>query len=284
MGRRLVGAVLAAMTLIGSAGAAEAEGGPPEAPRATGWYLALGDSLAAGYQPGAGDERDGGYVGDVLATVQESAPKTKLVNLACSGATTVSMVAGDRCAYEEGTQLAQAVEFLHAHGRNTRLVTLDVGANDITGCARPAIDPLCAAAALQRIDSNLARILTALRAAAGPDVEIVVINYYNPFLAAWLTGPSGQALATASSGLQVQLNRVIAGRAAAVGAEVADVSSAFESTSWVPTASPFGTLPTNVVRICTWTWMCTRGDIHANDAGYAVLAAAVEAHLVQTAR
>lgn len=128
MGRRLVGAVLAAMTLIGSAGAAEAEGGPPEAPRATGWYLALGDSLAAGYQPGAGDERDGGYVGDVLATVQESAPKTKLVNLACSGATTVSMVAGDRCAYEEGTQLAQAVEFLHAHGRNTRLVTLDVGA------------------------------------------------------------------------------------------------------------------------------------------------------------
>jgi len=283
MGRRLVGAVLAAVTLIGSAGAAQAGAGRTEEPRATGWYLALGDSLAAGYQPGAGDDRDGGYVGDVLATVQESAPKTKLVNLACSGATTVSMVEGDRCAYEEGTQLAQAVEFLHAHARNTRLVTLDVGANDITSCARPAIDPVCAAAALQRINTNLGRILTELRAAAGPDVEIVVLNYYNPFLAAWLTGASGQALATASSGLQAQLNGIIAGRAASVGAEVADVSTAFESTNWTPTASAFGSLPTNVVRICTWTWMCTRGDIHANDAGYAVLAAAVEARLLQPA-
>ncbi len=287
MKRRLCGAVLALMTLVASAGAATA--GPGQEPkggesRAMGWYLALGDSLAAGYQPGVGDERDGGYVGEVLATVQESSPKTTLVNLACSGATTVSMVEGDRCAYEEGTQLAQAVEFLHAHGRNTRLVTLDVGANDITACARPAIDPACAAAALQRINTNLGRILTELRAAAGPDVEIVVLNYYNPFLAAWLTGPSGQALATASSGLQAQLNGVIAGRAAAADAEVADVAGAFESTSWTPIASAFGTLPTNVVRICTWTWMCTRGDIHANDAGYAVLATAVEARLLQPAR
>ena len=32
---------------------------------ATGWYLAMGDSLAAGYQPGQGDDRTGGYVGGV---------------------------------------------------------------------------------------------------------------------------------------------------------------------------------------------------------------------------
>ena len=283
MGRRLVGAVLAALAIIGSAGAAQAGGGParPDAPRAMGWYLALGDSLAAGYQPGAGDDRDGGYVGHVLADVQESSPKTKLVNLACSGATTTSMVEGDRCTYEEGTQLAQAVEFLHAHARNTRLVTLDVGANDITGCARPAIDPVCAAGALQRINTNLGRILTELRAAAGPDVEIVVLNYYNPFLAAWLAGPSGQALAQGSAPLQAQLNGVIAARSAAVDAEVADVATAFESSTWTPVATAFGTVPTNVARICTWTWMCTKGDIHANDTGYVVLAAAVEARLPQ---
>lgn len=284
MKRRLCGAVLALMTLVASAGAATA--GPGQGPKggespATGWYLALGDSLAAGYQPGAGDDRDGGYVGEVLADVQQTSPKTKLVNLACSGATTVSMVEGDRCAYEEGTQLAQAVEFLHAHARNTRLVTLDIGANDITGCARPAIDPVCAAAALQRINTNLGRILTELRAAAGPDVEIVVLNYYNPFLAAWLAGPSGQALAKGSAPLQAQLNGVIAARSAAVDAEVADVAAAFESANWTLTASPLGPLPTNVVRICTWTWMCAKNDIHANDTGYAVLADAVSARLPQ---
>lgn len=280
MKRQLVGAVLAVVALVGSAGGAAAGPQGPAEPRAMGWYLALGDSLAAGYQPGQGDDRDGGYVGDVLEAVQAEQPKTKLVNLACSGATTVSMVQGDEdCAYEEGTQLAQAVEFLHAHARNTRLVTIDVGANDITSCARPAIDYTCAAAALQRINANLGHILTSLRAAAGADVEIVVLNYYNPFLAAYLQGAAGRALAMQSTALQAQLNAVIAGRAAAVGADVADVSTAFESTSWALTASPYGLLPTNVVRICTWTWMCAVGDIHANDAGYAVLADAVEARL-----
>ena len=35
-----------------------------------GWYLALGDSLAAGYQPGQGDDPTGGYVGGVLDAVR----------------------------------------------------------------------------------------------------------------------------------------------------------------------------------------------------------------------
>ncbi|MBC7560633.1 MAG: SGNH/GDSL hydrolase family protein, partial [Dermatophilaceae bacterium] len=52
---------------------------------ATGWYVALGDSLAAGYQPNAGDDRTGGYVGKVLVAEQRMARKTKLRNLACSG-------------------------------------------------------------------------------------------------------------------------------------------------------------------------------------------------------
>ena len=280
MKRQLVSAFIAIVALVGSAGGAAADTRTSAEPNAMGWYLALGDSLAAGYQPGQGEDRAGGYVGDVLAAVQGEQPKTRLVNLACSGATTVSMIEGDEdCAYEEGTQLAQAVEFLHAHARHTRLVTIDIGANDITRCARPAVDYACAAAALQRINANLDHILTSLSEAAGPDVEVVVLNYYNPFLAAYLQGAAGQALAMQSTVQQSQLNAVIAGQAAAVGADVADVAAAFESTNWAPTASPFGLLPTNVVRICTWTWMCLLGDIHANDAGYAVLADAVEARL-----
>jgi hypothetical protein len=38
-----------------------------------------------------------------------------------------------------------------------------------------------------------------------------------------------------------------------------------------------GPVPTNVDRICGWTWRCRLGDIHANDAGYAVMTGAVVA-------
>jgi hypothetical protein len=41
-----------------------------------------------------------------------------------------------------------------------------------------------------------------------------------------------------------------------------------------------GTVPLNVARICTWTWMCAPApvgpNIHANAAGYRVIAAAFE--------
>ncbi|TWP36468.1 hypothetical protein [Leekyejoonella antrihumi] len=37
----------------------------------------------------------------------------------------------------------------------------------------------------------------------------------------------------------------------------------------------YGDLPQNVANICTWTWMCSRQNIHPNDAGYAVIAKAV---------
>ena len=40
-----------------------------------------------------------------------------------------------------------------------------------------------------------------------------------------------------------------------------------------PTCGPSG-LPLNVQRACQWTWICDVGDIHANDAGYAVIAQA----------
>ena len=30
----------------------------------------------------------------------------------------------------------------------------------------------------------------------------------------------------------------------------------------------------NVERVCEWTWMCSMGDIHANDTGYGEIAEA----------
>lgn len=283
MRRRWWITILVALGLVtvGAAPAHAAPGGPggPGGPeRATGWYLALGDSLAAGYQPTTGVDLEGGYVGGVLEAVQAGAPKTKLVNLACPGERITSLVSGGRCAYEEGTQLAQAVEFLHAHEDKTRLVTIDIGANDIQRCANAAtasIDLTCVASGLADVQRLLPQALAQVRAVA-PDAQIVVLDYYNPFLAAWGSGPAGQLLAQQSMALQGLLNGIIAAAAASVGAQVAQVAAAFESTNATPTT---GGVPMNVALICAWTWMCSRLDIHANDTGYAVMAQAVAARL-----
>jgi lysophospholipase L1-like esterase len=283
MQRRRTALAITALALLGllvPATAASAATVPTD--RATGWYLALGDSLAAGYQPGQGDDLTGGYVGGVLDAVRDATPKTRLVNVACSGETVVTLVDGGRCAYDEGSQLAQALAFLHAHGRFTRLVTIDIGANDVQRCvsrAPLAIDHACVQGGLADVQSRLPQVLAQLHAAA-PQARIIVANYYNPFLAASLTGSSGQALAAQSTVLQRTLNQIIAAAAASVGAQVADVATAFRSTDTsLVTVPGLGTVPTNVATICSWTWMCLRSDIHANDTGYAVLATAVAARL-----
>ena len=102
-----------------------------------------------------------------------------------------------------------------------------------------------------------------------------MLNYYNPFLAAWLSG--NRDLAQQSAGLQVVLNGIIGSAAGGSGATVADVATAFHSTDFSISAG--SSVPTNVTFICAYTWMCIRGDIHANDAGYALIGRTVVARL-----
>jgi lysophospholipase L1-like esterase len=237
---------------------------PPE-----GWYLALGDSLAAGNQPG-GDQKERGYAGPVLEGLRKSQPGTQLKNLGCTGETTTSMLTGGRCKYPEGSQVAAAVSFLKTNAATTRLVTLDMGANNVLGCAKaPAIDQACATKGTSTATKDLARILGQIRAAA-PKAQIVVLTYYNPLLAAWNEGTQGRAFAEQSQPLLAGLNLEITKAAKAANAKVADVAGAFATTD--KGGSP---QPTNVKRICDWTWMCSQKDIHANDSGYAAMAKAV---------
>jgi lysophospholipase L1-like esterase len=250
-----------------------------ETPPATGWYLSLGDSLAAGERELHIANLTEGFAQHVLAAVRSGAdPKAKLVNLGCSGGeTTGSFMSGGVCSYEEGSQLAQAEQFLHAHARHTRLVTISLGANNVQRCVRNGqIDLPCIQSGMTQVAHDLPAIYSRIRAVA-PDVEIVVTNYYNAFLAAWLTGPSGQVLAQTSSVLQDQLNGIIEANAAAVGADVADVATAFQSDNW----SPYGStgIPTNVVVICQTTYMCSHTNFHANPTGYALIAQAIVARL-----
>jgi len=127
------------------------------------------------------------------------------------------------------------------------------------------------------VDTYLPMILDKLLAEA-PDAQVIVLNYYNPFLAAYRAGKV--ELVEQSTLLQRTLNAIIAREATDAGAVIADVAEAFHSIDTTPYAlPPFGLVPTNVAYICIYTWMCARSDIHANDAGYALIGATVVARL-----
>ena len=301
MSRRSLAAVLAMLALLVGAGAVvgfssgavgRAQGGgaatapardtssaAPTSPavRGAGYYLALGDSLAAGFQNGA-DHRTEGYVGAVRKAVEDRDGATELVNLACSGETTTTMLRGGECTYGRGSQLAEAEQFLRDHAANVRLVTLDIGGNDVARCGFGGLKTSCTKPALATLSDNLPQITSRLRAAA-PDAEVVVLNYYDPFLVLDLVGSSG--LGQKSVTELAKVNAAIASSAGASGARVADVAAAFQTTVTTPvTVKDLGRVPTNLARILTWTWMAPpRFDFHANDVGYSVMARAVQKQL-----
>jgi lysophospholipase L1-like esterase len=268
-------ALLAAVALALSAtvGSARADG-----INAIHYYLSLGDSLAVGQQPlgpgGRDIETNEGYPDQLYAMLHASDPKVELIKLGCGGESTQSMIVGSldpsvgsSCGppdfylhrYPHKTQLAEAVNFLHAHQGHVSLVTIDIGANDIlAGGGVPAIQ------------TNLTAILAALRDAAGPDVPIVGMTYYDPFLAAvWFTTFDLAALqAEANTNI---VNGALENIFGANGDPVARVDLAFSNND--TTIQPDG-LPFDVDRICAWTWTCvTNGtDFHANQQGYQVIA------------
>ncbi|WP_431682307.1 SGNH/GDSL hydrolase family protein [Kitasatospora sp. KL5] len=281
--RLAVAAVLFTASALGltAAPAAAAQSGsrpvPADVPR---WYLALGDSLAAGYQstPDGGHVVGRGYAQDIARTLGErAAARGKafgFTDLGCPGETTGTMANGG-CRYPHpyaDSQLAAAVRFLREHRNDRVLVTLDIGANDVNRCAAGGtIDVPCALSGIATAGRGLSDILSQLRAAAGPRTRIIGMNLYDPFLAAWLTGEQGRATAAASLPLSHALNAVIGIADAAHGVPTADVARAFDTDSLRMVPFGGGRVPLNVARIMQWTNMA-RGDIHANDAGYQVIA------------
>src|SRR5262249_56250230 len=121
----------------------------------------------------------------------------RLVKLGCSGENTGTMLNGGICSYRRaGSQAAAAVDFLRAHRSRVRLVTIDIGANDINHCAPDGqVDVSCAVEGLTSIGDNLPQLMGMLRAAA-PRGPVLAMTYYDPFLPVWLTGEVGPRPAT----------------------------------------------------------------------------------------
>jgi hypothetical protein len=189
-------------TAVGAAHPIAADTGPAVQVSGEPGYLALGDSIAFGYRPlpSFADYRNPAaftaYPEDVARAL-----KLNLVNAACPGETTASMIntsapsngcetnAQGGLGYRRiaplhvsyrGSQLSYAVRYLQQHP-DTRLVTIGIGANDLFRCEATTADH-CAGPDLGRtlagVTANLGIILSALRNQARYRHTLVVVSYY----------------------------------------------------------------------------------------------------------
>ncbi|MDH3442258.1 MAG: SGNH/GDSL hydrolase family protein [Gammaproteobacteria bacterium] len=260
------------------------------------YYVSLGTSLSVGVQPnGSGITlpTDDGYADQLFDSIRpafEAAGaqprELRLVKLGCPGETLDDFANGVSCLYIAGSQLAAAVDFLNDNAGKIHLLTIDIGGNDFRNadCIGATVDLDCANAVSAQIATDLDVVLAALRNAAGPDTTIVGMNYYNPYLSSWLEDAAGQTRATQSADAVRILTDTLDTTYASAGIAVADVAAAFQSddfTTIVPT--PNGQLPLSVANICDFTYQCDPDpvgpDIHANTAGYSLIAEAFAAQL-----
>ena len=268
--------------------------------------LALGDSLAAGYEPSFGTSlppinpssgyRDGGFPGSYAADLA-STRGLRLVDLGCPGETTASMLgtpAQRQCArlysaeFAAHSQLGAAETFLSRNTGQVALVTIDVGVNDLLHCVSTS---QVSAACLQKnnvaTQRNLAGILRSLIASlhrSDPRGRVVAMNYYDPFLGlAYSPGSTqGTKLALASLAATNAFNVELSDTYRNFAVSVANIAGAFRTNTALPLAHYGGkVLPLDVISICKLTWMCPvqsqhGRDIHPNLAGYRTIAGAFE--------
>ncbi|HEY5437978.1 MAG TPA: SGNH/GDSL hydrolase family protein [Acidimicrobiales bacterium] len=283
----VVGALtLAQVTMIATAGA----DGATTAKATTAFYLDIGGSASLGVQPNSTDPHDErtnrGYANDLVALMASKGLTLTLDQTGCSGETTSTMLSGaDKCYASPDSQLAEAIAFLSAHHDETGLVTIDLGFNDFVPCLRGmTVNDGCVDTQLPLIQQQLPEILTDLKAAAGPNVSFVGVGHYNPYLADAVRGAKGVHFSNASSGVVRMLNNDLGTIYRSFGIPMADVAKQFSGATKGHVFVPgFGIAPPNVARVCALTWMCNGNaapaNIHPDDAGYAVIAAAIAAVL-----
>jgi lysophospholipase L1-like esterase len=244
-------------------------------------YLALGDSVVFGYITHAGFAyvNPHNFIG--YPDYVSQALRLTTTNASCPGETTgsfISTAAADNGCHSyrakfplhvsyTGTQLDFATAFLAAN-RNTRLVTIGLGANDgfllLTACSHDT-DPQCIAKGLQQvlttISTNMHAILGALRATHFHGV-LMIVNYFSV--------DYSDAVGT---GLTQLLNQAITASARADHAVVADVFTAFQTAASTPFAAGsacraglLNVSPTDQLKC----------DVHPSQSGQQLIARTVE--------
>jgi len=257
------------VTIESRAAAQTARFNPPKQ-----YYLALGDSVAYGYQQSKvvggvlqASAFDTGYVDLFAARLREIARWSTLVNYSCPGESTISFTdlarpcpftgAGQLHDHFDGTQLDAAKAFLRAHPGEVSPITVTLWGNDVRQfVANCRGEDVCvrngAVEFIVGFSGRLGNILAELRKTA-PDAEIIVTGSWDSFI---------DALEFADPLFQV-LNASMSRVAAATRVRFADP---------FPVFNPQGDLAREIEAMCTLTLLCTENDSHPSDPGYRALA------------
>jgi lysophospholipase L1-like esterase len=252
-------------------------------------YVSLGDSYATGFQPtaeGQGANTRNGFAYQAAKLAAARGYRFKLVNFGCGGATTVTLLEREDCdpralgpggrQYAGRTQIAAAERFLRRHRGKVGLITVSIGGNDVTRCARDANPIPCVVAAVTAINENVIKIAKRLRAAAGPKVRIVGTTYPDVIVGQWVGENADQDLARLSvTAFEDFINPALAKAYTAVGGTFVDVTAASGAYGSLDdlVALPSGTLvPRAVADVCRLTYYCQFRDIHARTSGYRLIA------------
>ena len=286
-------ALLAAVTATDAQGAraSVAPALPAASPAtATTYYVSLGDSYAAGYQPlasaNAGTDING-FAYQVVGLAAAKGDHFTLENFACDGATTDTLLTQRGCslappgpdvvAYSDKTQAAAAEQFISTHRGQIGLITVSIGGNELLACSAATVVISCARNAAKLITNNLATLLPALRSAAGASVPIVGTTYPDVFLGLYRSKvPSQKKLAILSiQEFRSIFNPALRSSYLAVGARFVDVTAAtgaYTPLSQTTADPPFENIPVAVADVCRLTFYCQLQDVHPKKAGYAVIA------------
>lgn len=241
-------------------------------PRAV--YLALGDSLAFGYQPGLDWKH--GYADDWFKDDLARKGTRRLENLGCAGETLATFMGQGACrlrtfrkVHYVGSQLSAALSFMRKNAGRVSPVTLDIGANDVLRyfnfrSCQIITPPAGISATLAHFDANLSAVLSQLKSALDAQGDLFVMNYYFPLQNACYKRLGGDTPAFRRlMGLVEGFNTHLTRDATVLGIRVADVFGAYGGA-----AAPNP-------QLCRYTWVCSGkrpGEaIHPSDEGYRVI-------------
>jgi lysophospholipase L1-like esterase len=261
--------------------------------KVNGYYLDVGASESLGFQPTGikghnGERTNTGYANDLIQREAFNGVALSLEQVGCPGDTVQSVLnttKSDACYQAPTTQLTKAEAYLQAHQSDTVLVTVDLGFNDVRPCMEAdPVNQTCLSTAIAAVQVDLPKIMSGLKSAAGSKVHFVGIEYADPYLGYYLDGPSGPGRATATLVSMNSLDTVLTHIYQNAGVPVANVPAQFDINDNLPATVPnVGTMPTNVKDACQLTWFCYSApfgpDDHPNNAGYSIIAQAIEMEL-----
>jgi lysophospholipase L1-like esterase len=252
------------LALSGTAKSGTSAGPVYQSPQS--YYLALGDSIAYGFQPTKANASpaavDTGYVDLFALRLRKLSPKLEVVNYGCPGESAVTFARGG-CDWLKqggklhdqfrGSQLEAALSFLRAHSGKVSPITVTLWGNDLP--LPLSQNAKRAPSAIASFARRFSSILRQLRVAA-PNAEIIVTGAWNP---------EADRLAR-SEALYRLVDGAIRRSATASRARIANMFTALDGP---------GNFKAQKARLCALTFVCSKGDPHPTDAGYRAMANAV---------